>query len=104
MVLPHPSVQPFEVVAGQWTRVLLASDGLWDVCSHELAVRVARESAGAQEAADQLLELARREYEERGRKGVGDDTTILVVDLNPSRLPFSQESIWTRCCYSCCGL
>ena len=88
MVVPHPQIEPFEVPAGRWTRVIMASDGLWDVCEHESAVRLARECSSAQEAAEALLIFAQREYAERGKKGVGDDVTVLCVDLNPSCLPF----------------
>lgn len=98
MVLPHPSCRAFDVPAGTWTRIVIASDGLWDVCEQELATRAAREYATAQEAAEALLALAHVEYLERKNKTVvGDDTTIMVVDLNPSLLQFSSRSCWERC-------
>ena len=106
MVLPSPSTEAFEVPAGKWTRVIIASDGLWDVMRHESAVRLAREIARPQEAAELLLKFAQGEYAARGKKVVGDDVTVLVVDLNPSQLPFtapkrdlqSNLGSWLRCC------
>ena len=103
MVVPHPQIESFEVTPDKWTRVLIASDGLWDVCEYESAVRLARECVSPQEAAAALLVFAQREYAERGKKGVGDDVTVLCVDLNPSRLPFKyppMSSSSLLCCAS----
>ena len=106
MVVPHPELELFSVPAGKWTRVILASDGLWHVCEHESAVRLARECASSQEAAEALLTFAQREYAARGKKGVGDDVTIYVVDLNPSCQPFKPPIRAAYCCSSpqCCPL
>lgn len=100
MVVPHPQLEAFSVPAAKRTRVILASDGLWDVCEHESAVRLARECASPQEAAEALLTFAQREYAARGKKGVGDDVTIYVVDLNPSGLSFRPpaKSAYSHCC------
>ena len=77
------------VVAGAFRRVILASDGLWDVCSHQTAAKVARSSHETpQEAADALLAIAKRAYiKERGLEREGDDASVVVVDLNPGLVP-----------------
>ena len=99
LVLPHPELKRFEVGAGTHARAVLASDGLWDVCSHAKAARIVRASETPQAAARELLALAERVYlEKRGKKHMGDDTTVLCVDLNPSALPFEApegESAWS---------
>ena len=90
LVLPHPEMRAFEVGAGEHVRAIVASDGLWSVCSHETAAQVARSCPSAQTAANQLLELAEQAYfSRRGKSVMGDDTTVLCVDLNPSQLPFA---------------
>ena len=69
--------------------VVLASDGLWDVTSTAVAMRIARSAATPSDAADLLLRHARRVYcEERGLSRPGDDTTVMVVDINPSLSEF----------------
>ena len=99
MVLPHPQLHSFEVAPSEHVRVILASDGLWDVCSVDDAARVARQSATAQEAVNTLVEWAEHQYlEVRRKKRVGDDTTILVVDVNPCGLPFEPAVRASICC------
>lgn len=83
-VLPHPEVVPFDVPFGRHVRVVLASDGLWDIVSAEEVAAILRAQATPQDAADALLEVAKQVYlGERALPKMGDDTTILVVDLLP---------------------
>ena len=83
-VLPHPEVVEFHVPAGKHVRAVLASDGLWDVCDPDEAAEVLRAHATPQQAADALLAIAKRVYcGERGLEKMGDDTTVMVVDLLP---------------------
>lgn len=58
---------------------------------------MAREAATVTRAANALLEHARAAYmDHRSAKHMGDDTTVLCVDLNPSALPFVEAS--AGCC------
>ena len=55
-------------IPGTHSRLLLASDGLWDVISHAQACKLVRGAATAQRAADLLLGMAERiSNEKRGR-------------------------------------
>ena len=55
-------------IPGTHSRLLLASDGLWDVISHAQACKLVRGAATAQRAADLLLGMAKRiSNEKRGR-------------------------------------
>ena len=79
--------------SGTSSSTFIASDGLWDVCSHTRAVSIARASDTPQRAAQNLLELAEKVYlQQRGKKQMGDDTTVMCIDLNPSLLSFEAES------------
>lgn len=64
-------------------RVILASDGLWDLVAFEAAEALVRPVDDPQQAADKLMKRARAESSRRGYQGLKDDTTIMVVDLNP---------------------
>ena len=98
-MLPHPQVSRFTVAHDESRRVVIASDGLWDVISYEHAAAITRESESAQAAADALLAVAQREYHEvRGLEKMGDDTTVVVVDLNPAGLPFTEPTGGSGCC------
>ena len=89
LVLPHPEHKAFDVSARQHVRVILASDGLWDVCTHSVATHIARAAETPKAAADALLAHAESIYlGKRGKPHMGDDTTVLCVDLNPSALSF----------------
>jgi serine/threonine protein phosphatase PrpC len=84
-VLPHPETMEFAIPYSKRFRVVLASDGLWDICSAERAAEVVFEADTVQTAAELLLEIAQRVYHgERGLEKMGDDTTVLVLELNPS--------------------
>ena len=98
-MIPHPDLSRFEVEAGQWQRVILASDGLWDFVTPEEAVKIARREKSPEGAAQRLVAQAYR----RSNQKVGymkDDTTCICIDLNPSQLPFSPPTVGmeTGCC------
>ena len=62
--------------------VVLASDGLWDHVPHDRCAAVVRAAVDPQGAADALVKLAKV-----GRTTPKDDTSVIVVDLNPAELP-----------------
>jgi len=96
-VLPQPQLHRFEVPLGKHMRVILASDGLWDIVSPEQAAQITRAARTPQQACDELVEICRVEYiQARGLDKMGDDTTVMVVDLNPSNLVF--EPVPNGCC------
>ena len=84
-VLPHPETLEFTVAASKRVRVVLASDGLWDICTAERAAEIVYAAETPQMAAEALLAVAKAVYQgERGLEKMGDDTTVMVVELNPS--------------------
>ncbi len=85
LVLPNPQIRTFSVPAGARHRICLASDGLWDICSFDAAAKVMATASTCKAAANKLLGMACKEYlEVREHDTMDDDTTILVVELNPS--------------------
>jgi serine/threonine protein phosphatase PrpC len=87
-ILPLPMIKAYTVPADGYRRVVLASDGLWDVVPLDKALRLVCRIESVQDAAEALLEEAKRVYfEERKLELPGDDTTVMVVDLNPSQMP-----------------
>jgi len=85
MVLPEPQIHTFEVPADGLYRVCIASDGLWDVCSFSESAKLMKQEKTVQRAAKKLLRIAEKEYiENRGHEMMDDDTTVIVVELNPS--------------------
>ena len=96
-VLPQPQVVTFDVPFGQHSRVILATDGLWGKISQEDACERVRVCETPQDAADTLLldhdvRLQERKQARGGAEGRVDDVRIVVVDLNPSQLKFTQPS------------
>ena len=66
-------------------RVILASDGLWDVCKFGAAVRAAHRAPDVKDLAKTLIFTAESEYfDNRQHEFMDDDTTVTVVDLVPS--------------------
>ena len=59
-LIPHPDVTRFVVNPGEHVRVIMASDGMWDMVTTAEALRTARRAATAQQAADRLVALAYR--------------------------------------------
>ena len=85
LVLPEPQIHTFEVPATGRHRICLASDGLWDVCSFKDAAEIMYNASTCKVAANRLLRVAAEEYlENRGHEFMDDDTTVMVIELNPS--------------------
>lgn len=79
--IPEPELHRFTLARGTHSRLLLASDGLWDLLTPAHACRLVRGASTAQSAADLLLAVAERLSNQRfGR--LKDDTTVLVVDVD----------------------
>jgi len=97
-VLPQPELLAFSVPAGTHIRVILASDGLWDVIAHDQAAAITRAAQTVEQAANNLLAHARSVYDARGADKFGDDTTVMVVDLNPSALNVGSADGVCGCC------
>ena len=98
-VLPQPELRQFEVPSSSHMRLVLATDGLWDIVSPEHAAQVTRAAPTPQQACDELLEICRVVYmDERGLDKMGDDTTVMIVELNPSERPFEPPPA------SCCAI
>ena len=86
-----PAAAAFTVPHDESRRVVIASDGLWDIISAEDGAAIARQHDEPQAAADALLAIAQHEYHEvRGLEKMGDDTTVVVVDLNPGGLAYED--------------
>lgn len=81
--VPDPEIMRFEVSSGAHERVVIASDGLWDVCTNEKAASIVRKAKSAADAAYKLAEYAWRTSHARFDR-LKDDTTIVVVDLDCS--------------------
>jgi len=58
-------------------RLIIASDGLWNAMSDYEAAELAFEATDAEEAARDIILAA------MGKRGLHDDTTVLVVDVPP---------------------
>ncbi len=80
-VIPDPDFTEFEYSSSEYTRFVLASDGLFDVLpSREVAKFVSRH-ANPKVAASKLAAYAKQK---RFHVGVcQDDITVIVVDVNP---------------------
>jgi serine/threonine protein phosphatase PrpC len=93
MVLPNAQIHTFEVPAGKVFRVCLASDGLWDVCTFARAAAIIGKSKSVHTAALEMMAIPVGEYiGVRGHDMMDDDTTILVVELNPSGIKVASPS------------
>ena len=58
---------------------------------------VARDTPAVDKVAEILMNKAKVEYlQNRGLPKMGDDTTVMVIDLNPSKVAF--ESRAATCC------
>ena len=99
LVLPEPQTHSIEVPAGAVFRVCLASDGLWDVCSFALAADIMWRAPSVEAAAERLLRVAIDEYiGRRAHATMDDDTTVLVVELNPTGVKHVPPDLMSGCC------
>ena len=82
----HGWYSPDASAYGSLARVL-ATDGLWDQVPHERVAAVVRAAVDPQGAADALVKLATvGRAPGGGRATPKDDTSVIVVDLNPAAL------------------
>ena len=81
----------------QHERVIIASDGLWDFCTPELAAAIVRRAPTAKKAAREMVRLAELRSKAKFNE-IKDDTTCVIIDLNPSGLPFAAPIRTAGCC------
>ena len=96
-MIPEPEVLTFEVAQGEHARVILCSDGVWDVLSLKDACQCARAAPTASSAADRIVQKAYTRSMQKFER-LKDDTSCVVVDLNPSLLPFEKPPGAGGCC------
>ena len=88
--IAEPEFCTMLVGPGERGRVILASDGMWDVYTNEEADTIARGTRmdGVRTSGDAAALLARRAQEDRSFDGLSpDDITIIVLDINQGGLP-----------------
>jgi len=99
-LIPHPEIAEFVVRTDEHARVVLASDGLWDFVPVDEAAAIVRRAKTVQSGADTLLSLAKRRSCSKFNF-LKDDTTVLLIDLNPSDVapvPVEGASGTAACC------
>ena len=91
-MIPQPELRRFEVSGEEHVRVVLCSDGVWDFVTVEEAAAVARRARTCDDATRLIVQKA---YNRSMRKleRLKDDTTCVVVDLNPSGRPFGKPDL-----------
>ena len=86
-LVPQPEILRFRVAPGSCVRVVIASDGLWDLMTaSEACVNVLARSKDADDCAYKLVNLAVSRSNARFNM-LKDDTTAMVIELNPSGVP-----------------
>lgn len=86
-----PEVSVINVARGEFVRLVLASDGLWDVIKTHQVIAPIRKIVDTQEAAKELASYARH-LRENARIRI-DDITCLVIDINPEANPALQPDM-----------
>ena len=112
--LPHPEVHRSHVrKSGAFSRFVIASDGLWDVCNTQHAAAIVSAVEEPQKASDALMAYCKREYLKLNGLGredpFGDDVTILVVDVTDpisravvdARVSETRSSVAGACSVAC---
>lgn len=84
-MIPQPELHRFGVANDDFVRVIIASDGVWDFVTPSEAGAFARRAKTADAAARTIADRAKARSLQKLNK-LKDDTTCLVVDLNPSQL------------------
>lgn len=96
-LVPHADVVVHDlagVANPAWTRYCIATDGLWDVVTPQLATDELLAVEDPQAAADALLARARRKYAKTQRGAADpfkDDTTIIVFDVKLNNPIFVRQ-------------
>lgn len=89
-MIPHPDLLRWEVGPEQHERVIICSDGVWDLLSAAEAAAIGRRAPTAEAAARTIADRARARSMRKFDR-LKDDTTCMVVDLNPSQLAVARE-------------
>lgn len=80
-VLPHPDIEHFKVPAGEFHRVVIASDGVWDHMTAEEVAKIARTTRRRtrvpQAVLSVVLDRSRRKFGQ-----LSDDSTVVCIDLD----------------------
>lgn len=95
-MIPHPEIIRFKVTGSRCVRTVIASDGLWDLVSVEEASKVLKKGKTPTSCADKLLEMALFRSNSKFNE-LKDDTTVMVIELNPSGEPI-QLAATASCC------
>ena len=96
-MIPQPEIVSFEVGHSQHLRAIVASDGVWDFLTLQAACKIARTAATPQAAATAIVDAAYWKSMAKFER-LKDDTTCVVIDLNPSQLPFAKPADAGGCC------
>lgn len=85
-VSPEPEFTQTEIRPGD--RIIMASDGLWDVMENEEVALVCSYRASANKCAQALLAAAREKYQKhKQRQGKADNTTIVCIYVEAAGVP-----------------
>lgn len=87
-MIPQPEIATFRVGEAEHVRVVIASDGVWDFMTPEEAAALARRAPTVKAAACAIADKAKLRSLNK-LNALKDDTTCLVVDLNPSQRAFA---------------
>ena len=82
-IVAAPFVKQLRLPPTGGTRIIIASDGVWDAIGNMAAAKPVRK-VGVEEAASAVVAAALR------LRGLRDDTTVVVVDLCPSAKPLPE--------------
>lgn len=95
-----PDITAINIASGEHARVVLATDGLWDVVTNSTAQLVVMSTSDPLRAADKLVSLA---FQRRLAWGLRkDDITAIVVDINAQHfVPLSRLSCAANSCNIC---
>jgi hypothetical protein len=86
-----PEVSAITIPRGEFVRLVLASDGLWDVLKTQQLLAPVRKIIDTQEAAKELATYARK-LRENAHIRI-DDITCVVVDINAEANPALQPDM-----------
>ena len=81
-IIPNPSVRSITLPPHCWSRLVVASNGVWSALPQRAVERVLVAHSSAGDAARALADAARARRVSSGKAGL-DDTTVVVVDVPP---------------------